>query len=156
MEKQKEVQGKTKAIKLSDIAKKKEVKTTPSPEVIQNFKAREQKEAEDLRRISYEAKEEDWQKSKTAWKEANPSDTIHRHKELYIKGVIDTLPWENFEIKEEQPPMPLDQWNKMIEEAEKQAQIEKEEQAKKKTSAYIIREQDQQVKKKIQEESNQT
>ena len=52
--------------------------------------------------------------------------------------------------------MPLDQWNKMIEEAEKQAQIEKEEQAKKKTSAYIIREQDQQVKKKIQEESNQT
>lgn len=39
--------------------------------------------------------------------------------------MIDELPWENFEIKEEQqPPMPLDQWNKMLEEAEKEVSKE--------------------------------
>ena len=150
VEKQKEVQVKTKAIKLSDISKKKEVKTTPSPEEIQNFKAREQKEAEDLRRVSYEAKEQEWQKSKSLWKQANPDDTIHRWKDLYIKGIVDVLPWENFEAKEQEPPMPLEQWNKMIEEAEKE--VSKETDSKKKTSAYIMREKHQQVKKETQAE----
>lgn len=144
VEKQKEVQIKSKPIKLSSIAEKKEIKTTPSPDAIQI------NDEEDVRRAAYEAKELEWQKSKTAWKQANPNDTIHRYKELYIKGLIDVLPWENFEPKEEEPPMPLDQWNKMIQEAEKVA--EQEADSKKKTSAYIMREENQQVKKEIQAE----
>ena len=153
VEKQKEVQVQSKPIKLSDIAEKKEVTTKPSAEKIEEFKKREEVEKENLRRIAYEAKEEDWQKAKTAWKESNPNDTIHRHKEMYIKGMIDTLPWENFESKDVEPPMPLDQWNKMLEEAEKE--VSKETDPKKKTSAYIMREKNQQVKKETQDESNQ-
>jgi hypothetical protein len=151
VEKQKEVQTQSKPIKLSNIAEKKTVTTKPSAEKLEEFKQRELSEAENLRRVSYEAKEADWQKSKQAWKQDNPTDTIHRHKELYIKGVIDTLPWENYEPVE--TPMPLEQWNKMIEEAEKE--VTKESDPKKKTSAYIMREKNQQVKKETQDESNQ-
>jgi hypothetical protein len=112
------------------------------------FKQQEMSEAEKLRRVSYEAKEADWQKSKQAWKKDNPTDTIHRHKELYIKGIIDTLPWENYEPVE--TPMPLEQWNQMIEEAEKE--VTKESDPKKKTLSYIMRERNQQVKKEHQED----
>ena len=105
-------------------------------------------EVEALRRVSYEAKEEDetYQANKQDWKLQNPNDTIHRHKELYIKGFIDELPWENMPPKEE-PPMPLEQWNAMIESAEKE--VAKEE-PKKKTSNYIMRAEtgDKQVKVK--------
>ena len=151
VEKQKEVQTQSKPIKLSNIAEKKTVTTKPSAEKLEVFRQRELSEAENLRRVSYEAKEADWQKSKQAWKQDNPTDTIHRHKELYIKGIIDTLPWENYEPVE--TPMPLEQWNKMIEEAEKE--VTKESDPKKKTSAYIMREKNQQVKKETQDESNQ-
>jgi len=148
VEKQKQVQTKPNLIKLSSIAEKKVIKTTPSAEKLEEFKQRELSEAENLRRVSYEAKEQSWQGAKQAWKQANPEDTIHRHKDMYIMGMIDKLPWEDFVAEE--PPMPLDQWNKMIAEAEKVAEQESE--SKKKTSAYIMREKDQQVKKETQAE----
>jgi len=148
VEKQKEVQTQSKPIKLSNIAEKKTVTTKPSAEKLEVFKQQEMSEAEKLRRVSYEAKEADWQKSKQAWKKDNPTDTIHRHKELYIKGIIDTLPWENYEPVE--TPMPLEQWNQMIEEAEKE--VTKESDPKKKTLSYIMRERNQQVKKEHQED----
>jgi hypothetical protein len=107
-----------------------------------------QEQEKELRRAEYEAKEQSWQGAKQAWKQANPEDTIHRHKDMYIMGMIDKLPWEDFVAEE--PPMPLDQWNKMIAEAEKVAEQELE--SKKKTSAYIMREKDQQVKKETQAE----
>ena len=125
----------------------------------EEFKQREKEEVEALRRVSYQAKEEDetWEGNKQEWKTLNPNDTIHRHKELYIKGFIDELPWENMPSKEE-PPMPLDQWNAMIESAEQE--VAKEE-PKKKTTNYIMRAEtgDKQVKVKDRvpaEESNQT
>ena len=125
----------------------------------EEFKQREKDEVENLRRVSYQAKEEDetWEGNKQEWKALNPNDTIHRHKELYIKGFIDELPWENMPSKEE-PPMPLDQWNAMIESAEQE--VAKEE-PKKKTTNYIMRAEtgDKQVKVKDRvpaEESNQT
>ena len=125
----------------------------------EEFKQREKDEVENLRRVSYQAKEEDetWEVNKQEWKTLNPNDTIHRHKELYIKGFIDELPWENMPSKEE-PPMPLDQWNAMIESAEQE--VAKEE-PKKKTTNYIMRAEtgDKQVKVKDRvpaEESNQT
>ena len=105
------------------------------------------------------AKEDDetWEGNKQEWKTLNPNDTIHRHEQLYIKGFIDELPWENMPSKEE-PPMPLDQWNAMIESAEQE--VAKEE-PKKKTTNYIMRAEtgDKQVKVKDRvpaEESNQT
>ena len=193
VEQQKDVQAKSKPIKLSDIAEKKPVTTKPSEEKtthemlmegfekeqkereaeeqLEEFKKREEQEAEDLRRVAYDAKEEEWQKVKTVWKEANPHDTIHRHKDLYIKGMIDELPWEKITITDEEPPMPLDQWNKMIEEAEKEVSKEekpvdpvsyedeikydledKDAEPKKKTLSYIMRERNQQVKKEHQED----
>ena len=125
----------------------------------EEFKQREKEEVENLRRVSYQAKEEDesWEVNKQDWKTLNPNDTIHRHKELYIKGFIDELPWENMPSKEE-PPMPLDQWNAMIESAEQE--VAKEE-PKKKTTNYIMRAEtgDKQVKVKDRvpaEEPNQT
>lgn len=194
VEQQKDVQAKSKPIKLSDIAEKKPVTTKPNEEKtthemlmegfekeqkereaeeqLEEFKKREEQEAEDLRRVAYDAKEEEWQKVKTVWKEANPHDTIHRHKDLYIKGMIDELPWEKITITDEEPPMPLDQWNKMIEEAEKEVSKEvkkpepdgsyedeikydledKDADPKKKTLSYIMRERNQQVKKEHQED----
>ena len=86
-----------------------------------------QKSDRDLQNFSKEKKLSD---EKALWKRDNPTDTIKRHKEWYIKGIIDTLPWENYKPKEEEePPLPLDQWNKMIAEAEKE--VSKEETKKK-------------------------
>ena len=134
------------AQRLSNIILKYEMKMKEDP--IERFKQREKEEVEALRRVSYEAKEEDetYQANKQDWKLQNPNDTIHRHKELYIKGFIDELPWENMPAKEE-PPMPLEQWNALIESAEKE--VAKEE-PKKKTSNYIMRAEtgDKQVKVK--------
>jgi hypothetical protein len=48
------------------------------------------------RREQYEAKEQDaaFVLGKTNWKEANPDKTLKHYKNLYIKGSIDHLPWE--------------------------------------------------------------
>jgi hypothetical protein len=50
----------------------------------------EQREAE------YTAKEQDinFQTAKETWKNENPELTIKHFKELYTKGLIDSLPWE--------------------------------------------------------------
>jgi hypothetical protein len=44
----------------------------------------------------YDKKELDtaFQTSKNEWKQANPDQTLKHYKDLYIKGVIDKLPWE--------------------------------------------------------------
>ena len=59
---------------------------------------------EDLETIAereeqYKAKESDPQfnTSKTAWKKRHPNETIKFHKTLYIKGLIEELPWERSE-----------------------------------------------------------
>lgn len=48
------------------------------------------------RRERYEVKEQDaaFILGKTNWKEANPDKTLKHYKNLYIKGLIDHLPWE--------------------------------------------------------------
>lgn len=53
-------------------------------------------EEERERRELYEAKEQDeaFILGKTNWKEANPDKTLKHYKNLYIKGSIDHLPWE--------------------------------------------------------------
>ena len=55
--------------------------------------------SEELRTREYEAKEqnEDFLVSKAEWKQRHPNQTLKHYKNLYIKGVIDTLPWETDE-----------------------------------------------------------
>lgn len=72
----------------------------------------------------YEEKDQKLFDQKKSWKTDHPSDTIKKHKEYFIKGIIDKLPWEDYVPKQEEPPMPLDQWNQMIAEAEKEVSKE--------------------------------
>jgi hypothetical protein len=153
VEVQKDIQTKTGAKRLSTLAQKKNLPTSSSAEEQINFTIpqNETQHDEQTRRKSYEEKETTWQQAKQNWKDTHPGDTIHRWKDLYINGLIDKLPWEHDTVKQEiETPIPLEQWNKMIEEAEKEA--EKETDPKKKTSVYIMRDKDQQVKKQTQAE----
>ena len=55
------------------------------------------KSQEELKReAEYEIKEQDenFQLSKATWKEAHPDQTLKHYKNLYVKGLIDSLPWE--------------------------------------------------------------
>ena len=58
----------------------------------------EVKKKEQQRLIEYEAKEKNTeiQNSKTAWKQDHPEETLKYYKNLYIKGMIDSLPWEDY------------------------------------------------------------
>jgi len=51
---------------------------------------------EQSREDDYNAKEQDsvFQSNKTNWKDANPELTIKHYKNLYVKGIINSLPWE--------------------------------------------------------------
>ncbi len=82
------------------------------------------------------------------WKglQTNPRNTIKRLRFNYVSGMMDKLPWETEETVT--PPMPIDQWNQMLEQAEKAL----EQDAEKKTKSYIIKEDQQQVRKTVEEE----
>ena len=55
-------------------------------------------EEERARRIEYEQKEEtdEWKDAKTRWKSDHPNETLKEYKLLYIKKIIDELPWEQY------------------------------------------------------------
>lgn len=59
-------------------------------------------EEEQKRRAVYDAKEqnETFILSKTQWKEDNPDKTLKHYKNLYIAGIIDHLPWEETDQKD--------------------------------------------------------
>jgi hypothetical protein len=61
-----------------------------------DLELQEESSQERERRIAYETKEQDaaFVLGKTEWKEANPDKTLKHYKHLYIKGLIDHLPWE--------------------------------------------------------------
>ena len=82
------------------------------------------------------------------WKglQTNPRNTIKRLRFNYVAGFIDKLPWETEETVT--PPMPIDQWNQMLEQAEKALEQDTE----KKTKSYIIKEDQEQVRKTVEEE----
>jgi hypothetical protein len=63
-----------------------------------------------------------------------------------VAGFIDKLPWDTEETIT--LPMPIDQWNQMLEQAEKALEQDTE----KKTKSYIIKEDQQQVRKTVEEE----
>jgi hypothetical protein len=82
------------------------------------------------------------------WKslQTNPRSTIKRLRFNYVSGTIDKLPWETKDTVT--PPMPVEQWNQMLEQAEKAL----EEDSEKKIKSYIIKEDQQQVRKTVEEE----
>lgn len=45
-------------------------------------------------------RQESFQHGKTAWKNDHPNETLKHYKTLYIKGHIDSLPWENYQSKD--------------------------------------------------------
>jgi len=53
-------------------------------------------EEEKVRLQEYDQKEKEivFQQNKQQWKEDNPNDTLKRYKNLYVKGLINSLPWE--------------------------------------------------------------
>ena len=64
---------------------------------VQPVEKKELKSPEELKReAEYDLKEQDtnFQVSKTAWKDAHPGQTLKHYKNLYVKGLIDSLPWE--------------------------------------------------------------
>ena len=54
-------------------------------------------EDEKARREEYDAKHatDEWKTAKEAWKAEHPNETLKEKKLLYIKGLIDKLPWED-------------------------------------------------------------
>ena len=195
VEKQKEVQAKSKPIKLSDIAEKKPVTTTPSEEkttheVLMEGFEKEQKEREAEEQLErFKQREEDEKKAleEVARKAREEEAVDYKELEKDIKTTLENIePAETIRPgltgagltlggrvpKEPVPPMPLEQWNKMIEEAEKEVSKEekkeepdgsyedeikydledKDADSKKKTLSYIMRERNQQVKKEHQED----
>ena len=70
---------------------------------------------------AYDEKDKRWQNEKAEWKRKNPEDTIKRHKELYIKGFIEKLPWEDISLEK---PEDLESWNKWVDAANTAAEQE--------------------------------
>ena len=85
-------------------------------EVLRTLDDEEQK-----RLTTYDEIENTWQTEKAEWKRRNPEDTIKRHKELYVKGFIDKLPWENINLETQED---LESWNKWVDAANKEAEKE--------------------------------
>ena len=160
---------KSNPIKLSSIAEKKPVSTMPSAEKLEEFKKREQEEKENLEKIAEEYKKEiiaEESKTEVEVKPVESGKVVHPG----LTGAGLTLGGRKPEPVE--PPMPLEQWNQMIEEAEKEVSKEvkkpesdgfdedeikyelenKDTDSKKKTLSYIMRERNQQVKKEHQED----
>jgi hypothetical protein len=53
------------------------------------------------REIELEAQEQDldWKDAKQRWKDDHPQSTIKNYKTMYIRGVINKLPWEDYLYK---------------------------------------------------------
>ena len=66
-------------------------------ETVVTVEKKESKSQEELKReADYELKEKEeiFQLNKATWKDANPDQTLKHYKNLYVKGLIDSLPWE--------------------------------------------------------------
>ena len=113
----------------------KEQKEREAEEQLERFKQREKEEKEALEEVARKAREEEVDYNKVEEQIKTSLETIE--KETVKPGLTSAgLTLGGQVPKEPEPPMPLEQWNKMIEEAEKE--VAKED-PKKKTSNYIMR-----------------
>jgi hypothetical protein len=90
---------------VDEVAKTSDELATPIPNMGIVLEAKEvvdesKKKVESLERLkALEAKEqdEDHIAARTEWKAANPDQTLKHFKNLYAKGIIDSLPWEELQ-----------------------------------------------------------
>ena len=62
---------------------------------------KDQKSSEESERLTEEEFDaldtnDEWKTAKTSWKKDNPNETLKEYKDLYLNGVIDDLPWEEY------------------------------------------------------------
>jgi hypothetical protein len=81
----------------------------------------EESNQERERREAYEAKEsdQDWEEAKRVWKQNNPEQTLKEYKAKYIRGAIDTLPWEDDGYVQNSEQNENSIWNKLKEQQDK-------------------------------------
>ena len=74
---------------------------TASEEEVDSKKKVESSDVSKQRELELEEQEEDldWKAAKQRWKDDHPGSTIKTYKEMYIRGVIDTLPWKSYVTK---------------------------------------------------------
>jgi len=74
---------------------------TASEEEVDSKKKVESSDVSKQRELELEEQEEDlnWKAAKQLWKDDHPGSTIKTYKEMYIRGVIDTLPWKSYVTK---------------------------------------------------------
>ena len=116
----------------------KEQKEREAEEQLERFKQREKEEKEALEEVARKAKEEEVDYNKVEEQIKTTLENIEPEKQYETHRTSKpgyAAAWKE-PVKETEPPMPLEQWNKMIEEAEKE--VAKED-PKKKTSNYIMR-----------------
>ena len=67
------------------------------PYILDNSVDNIETEDEKARREDYDAQHatDEWKSAKEAWKAEHPNETLKEKKLLYIKGLIDKLPWED-------------------------------------------------------------
>lgn len=73
----------------SEVIEKKDTSSV-TEELSEELKAARTKELED------QEDDHTWTDAKRAWKDAHPFETIKEHKEKYINGEVDRLPWEDY------------------------------------------------------------
>ena len=74
-----------------------EIESKKKSQKKEQLESLEESKDERERRLAYEEKEKDehFENAKQEWKHNNPDRTLKYYKNLYIKGVIDQLPWED-------------------------------------------------------------
>jgi len=74
---------------------------TASEEEVDSKKKVESSDVSKQRELELEEQEEDldWKDAKQRWKDDHPQSTIKNYKNMYIRGVINKLPWETYLTK---------------------------------------------------------
>jgi hypothetical protein len=71
-------------------------------------------DSEKVRAEEYELKDNTvWAESKSTWKQSHPDETIKQYKQLYIKGIIDKLPWEETTYQQNSEQTASSIWQKL-------------------------------------------
>jgi len=67
-------------------------------EVVEKKDSESSEESERLTEEEFDALDsnDQWKTAKTQWKIEHPEETLKEHKDLYLNGVIDELPWEKY------------------------------------------------------------
>ena len=68
---------------------------------------KKQESSERLKALEEKENDEEYVAARTKWKAENPDQTLKHYKNLYAKGVIDSLPWEQNTIENKYTREPL-------------------------------------------------